>query len=150
MTGKEYADLVASYISHRYREYGLQIYREIRLGKSIIGKNRQIDILVVSQDQKSAFAIECKYQSTQGTVDEKIPYALADIEAMWIPGCVVYAGEGFSEGVIQMLRSHRHAAFCLPDPQNLDSTNNTTVELDQILAGVFGFWNIIIGNRKPL
>lgn len=30
--------------------------------------------------------------------DEKIPYALQDLEAKWIPGCVVYAGEGWSQG----------------------------------------------------
>jgi hypothetical protein len=149
MTGKEYANLVANYIAQRYRSHGLKVYQEVRLGKSIIGKNRHLDILVVSQDQKLVFAIECKYQAGQGTADEKIPYALADIESMWIPGCVAYAGEGFSEGILQMLRSHRHAAYCLPDSQNFESGSNT-VEIDQILASIFGFWDVIIGNKKPL
>ena len=40
MTGGEYANLVAGYVSRRFGARGLKVYREIRVGKTIIGKNR--------------------------------------------------------------------------------------------------------------
>src|SRR5512142_2101031 len=114
MTGTEYANLVASYVSRRFGGRGLKVYREIRVGKTIIGKNRCIDIFCVSGDGHDAFAIECKFQDSQGTVDEKIPYALDDLQALPMAGCVAYAGRGFSDGVQHMLAASRHAAYCFP------------------------------------
>lgn len=46
MSGKEYADLIASYIYYNYSNRGIEIYREVFIGKSIIGKNRKIDIVL--------------------------------------------------------------------------------------------------------
>ena len=111
MTGGEYANLVAAYVARRFGPRGLKVYREIRVGKTIIGKNRCIDIFCVSGDGQAAFAIECKFQDSQGTVDEKIPYALDDLQALPMAGCVAYAGRGFSEGVQHMLAASRHAAY---------------------------------------
>ena len=108
MTGAEYASLVAIYLSKRFGERGLKVFREVRVGKSIIGKNRCIDILCVWGD--AAFAVECKFQDSQGTVDEKIPYALEDLQAMPLSGCIAYAGRGFSDGVLHMLSAAPAAA----------------------------------------
>ena len=73
------------------------------------------DVFVVREADQRAIAIECKYQGAQGTVDEKIPYALQDLEALWIPGLLVYAGGGWSRGVLHTLEGSRRAAYCLPD-----------------------------------
>ena len=116
MTGTEYANLVASYVSGRFGPRGLKVYREIRVGKTIIGKNRCIDIFCVSGDGREAFAIECKFQDSQGTVDEKIPYALDDLQALPMAGCVAYAGRGFSDGVLHMLAASRHASRITHSP----------------------------------
>ena len=72
----------------------MKAYREVRVGKTIIAKNRCIDILCVGDDGQKAFAIECKFQDSQGTVDEKIPYALDDLQALPMAGCIAYAGTG--------------------------------------------------------
>src|SRR5215203_5962472 len=114
MTGGEYANLVAGYIAGRFGARGLRVFREIRVGKTIIGKNRCIDIFCVSDDSQKAFAIECKFQDSQGTVDEKIPYALDDLRALPMTGCIAYAGQGFSGGVLHMLAASERAAYCLP------------------------------------
>ena len=81
MTGAAYADLVAFYVSRRFEGRGLKVYREIQIGKTIIGKNRHVDLLCVCERTNRAFAIECKFQESIGTVDEKIPYALDDLNA---------------------------------------------------------------------
>ena len=103
MTGNQYRDLIASYIHETYGPFGLVAYVEIALGKTVIGKDRYIDVFVIRPDDRKAIAIECKYQDSMGTVDEKIPYALQDLEALWVPGCLVYAGKGWSRGVLHTL-----------------------------------------------
>lgn len=148
MTGKRYADLIAAYIATVYGERGIQVYREVPIGKSIIGKNRRLDVFIHDVHTNCALAVECKYQQTQGTADEKIPYTLKDIEALWMPGCIAYAGEGFSDGVIHMLRSSATAAYCLPNPEGLQPTPETR-ELDHIVATVFGWWDVLINQKTP-
>jgi hypothetical protein len=149
MTGAAYANLVASYVSKRFGSRDLKVYREIKVGKTIIGKNRCIDIFCVCEPGNKAFAIECKYQDSQGTVDEKIPYALDDLRALTMAGCIAYAGKGFSDGVLHMLGASRHAAYCLPVPGQSASTPQTR-ELDHLLATHFGWWDVLIENRKPV
>jgi len=146
MTGKEYADRIASYINHNYGNRGLKVLREVFAGKSIIGKNRRVDIFLFHQGMNEAFAIECKYQSSSGTIDEKIVYALNDIQEMWMKGCIVYAGDGFSKGVLSHLEGTKYAAYCLPE-NDTASPSKSTRELDHILAMHFKFWDVIIG--KP-
>jgi hypothetical protein len=148
MTGHEYATLVAYYVWHNFRDRGLQIYREVSLGKTIIGKNRRIDVFLVSELNHSAFAIECKYQDSQGTAEEKIPYTLNDMLAMPMKGCVVYAGMGFSKGVLHMLEASEIAAYCWPDPANL-SPSDRTKEFDHLLAMHFGWWDIVVAGKTP-
>jgi hypothetical protein len=149
MTGAEYANLVASYLARRFGSRGLKVYREIRVGKTIIAKNRCIDIFCVCDAQNKAFAIECKYQDSQGTVDEKIPYALDDLLALPMAGCIAYAGKGFSEGVLHMLAASRHAAYCLPVVNQIDTTPATR-ELDHLLSAHFAWWDVLIEKRKPV
>jgi hypothetical protein len=149
MTGAEYANLVALYVAKRFGSRHLKVYREIKVGKTIIAKNRCIDIFCVSETGNQAFAIECKFQDSQGTVDEKIPYALDDLLALPMAGCIAYAGKGFSAGVLHMLAASRYAAYCLPIAGQTDTTSETK-ELDHLLAMHFGWWDVLIEKRKPV
>ena len=149
MTGAAYANLVASYVSKRFASRTLKVYREIKVGKTIIGKNRCIDIFCVGEDNQKAFAIECKFQDSQGTVDEKVPYALDDLRALPMAGCIAYAGQGFSAGVLHMLAASRDAAYCLPAAGQAESTPDTR-ELDHVLAVHFGWWDVLIDKKKPV
>ncbi len=143
MTGNGYRDLIAAYIHHQYGEHGLVVYREVNLGKTIIGKDRQIDVFVMRPLDQKAIAIECKYQDALGSVDEKIPYALLDLEALWVPGCLVYAGRGWSRGVLHQLEASRLAAYCMPERPSLQRSK-TTRELDYLIAATFGLWEQIL------
>lgn len=147
MSGKEYADLVASYILKNFGARGLTVYREVSMGKTIIGKNRHVDILVIHQASSTVVAIECKYQDTLGTVDEKIPYAIQDMQAMGVPVCLAYAGNGFSAGILHMLAACPIAAQCLPTPA-LEPARETR-ELDIALAMAFRFWDLVVANKRP-
>jgi len=147
VTGTDYANLIASYVANRFGSRGLKVYREIRVGKSIIGKNRCIDVFCVRDAE--AFAVECKFQDSPGTVDEKIPYALDDLEALPMAGCIAYAGSGFSEGVLHMLRAAPRAAYCFPHQGQIVPSAETW-ELDHLLAAHFGWWDVLIERKKPV
>jgi hypothetical protein len=147
MKGDEYADLIAAYVLQNYGCYGVLVYREVPLGKTIIGKNRRIDILCVQSATARVLALECKYQNVQGTADEKIPYALADLKAMHVPAFAIYAGNGFSQGVLHLLQASELAAHCMPEPSL--EPNAATTELDHVIAMTFGFWQGVLRTRKP-
>ncbi|HET9930853.1 MAG TPA: PD-(D/E)XK nuclease superfamily protein, partial [Polyangiaceae bacterium] len=95
----------------------------------------------------TAFAIECKYQDSVGTVDEKIPYAIQDMQAMGMPVCLAYAGGGFSDGILHMLAACPIAAYCMP-PLSLDPCKETR-ELDVAIAMAFRWWDVAVVNKKP-
>lgn len=149
MTGSEYANLIASYVSRRFGARGLKVYREVPFGKSIIGKNRCIDVFCVRESDSTAFAVECKFQDSPGTVDEKIPYALDDLEALPMAGCIAYAGKGFSAGVLHMLQAAPRAAFCLPIADQAESSVDTR-ELDHLFAAHFGWWDVVTGSKRSV
>ncbi len=157
MTGNEYRKRIAAYLVSAYWERGIQVYEEVNLGTSIIGKQRRIDLFILEPATKKAFALECKYQDTSGTADEKIPYALQDLAAMRVPAALAYAGVGFSEGVLHLLQASELAAFCLPDdtlrPQPRrqgDVIDSGTWQLDHVLAMAFDWWDVILSGRTPV
>jgi hypothetical protein len=148
MTGKEYADIIAAYIVTNYADRGVKVYREVSIGTSIIGKNRRVDVFVICEPENAAISLECKYQDSQGTVDEKIPYAIDDMNSLRMPGAIVYAGTGFSTGVLHMLQSSESAAYCLPVPPKLTPSASTR-ELDHILALTFRWWDLLVTGKSP-
>lgn len=156
MTGNEYRKLIGSYLVSAYASRGLQIYEEVNLGTSIIGKQRRIDLFVLGPEQR-ALVVECKYQDTTGTADEKIPYALDDMAALRVPGVLVYAGSGFSPGVMHLLQGSEYGAFCMPEadalrpvPRRTGAMDSGTWQLDHVIAQTFGFWDIVLAGKQPL
>jgi hypothetical protein len=143
----EYRDLIAAYVDTNFASRGIVVYTEVALGKTIIGKNRKLDVLALRKSDQRALALEAKYQQVPGTTDEKIPYALLDLEALWIPGCLVYAGDGWSQGVLHTLEGSRLAVNCLPEQPDLARTLETR-ELDHVLAAVFGLWDHVIPDDR--
>jgi hypothetical protein len=148
MTGHEYTNLIADYVLTTFRDRHITVYREVSIGKSIIGKNRRVDILVLHPPSESAFAIECKYQDSSGTAEEKIPYTLANMKSLPMGSCITYAGSGFSDGVLHMLQASEIAAYCNPDPADLKSTRDTQ-ELDHLMALHFRWWDVLVAGKKP-
>ncbi len=156
MTGNEYRKLIGAYIARCYGARGIDVYEEVNLGTSIIGKQRRIDLFLLGPNER-ALVVECKYQDSTGTADEKIPYALDDMEALRVPGVLVYAGSGFSPGVLHLLQGSEFGAYCLPDPDRLapiprktGAMDSGTWQLDHIMAQTFGFWDILLAGKKPL
>jgi hypothetical protein len=66
-----------------------------------------------------------------------------------MPGCIAYAGKGFSEGVLHMLRAALRAAYCLPLGEQGQPSDDTK-ELDHLMAAHFGWWDVLVAGKKPV
>jgi hypothetical protein len=156
LKAQDYKRLIGSYLLSAYWDRGIKVYEEVNVGTSIIGKQRRVDLFVLHPSSERALALECKYQDVSGTADEKIPYTLQDLEAMRMPSAVVYAGVGFSEGVLHLLQASELAAYCLPDEtlhplprRGGETIDSGTWQLDHILAVTFHWWDILLAGKVP-
>jgi hypothetical protein len=82
---------------------GLQVRTQVRVARRIWGAVRRIDIVLTHQETRRTLGIECKFQGTQGTAEEKIQSTIQDIAAWPIRGLVVFAGEGFTPNMRSFL-----------------------------------------------
>lgn len=78
---------------------------QVRVARRIWGAVRRIDVVLTHPESRKTLGLECKYQGTLGTAEEKIPAMIKDIEAWPIPGLVVFSGEGFTENMRSFLIS---------------------------------------------
>jgi hypothetical protein len=148
MKANEYRDAIAKYLAGRYAEDGLEVFTEVGLGTSIVGKKRKLDVLVLEKDTGKSFGLECKVQMVAGTAEEKLYFALEDIKAMPIPGAVVYYGGGFTEAFLHMLAASPRAVYC--KPPGCGEGQPETDELDTLLDIHFGLLRRRIPDDKKI
>lgn len=84
---------------------GLEVARQVKVGRRIWGAVRQIDVILRHPATRLTIGIECKFQGGGGSAEEKIPATVQDIEAWPIPGIIVFAGKGFSSNMRSFLYS---------------------------------------------
>ncbi|HEX6511388.1 MAG TPA: PD-(D/E)XK nuclease superfamily protein [Chloroflexota bacterium] len=75
---------------------GLEAQEQVKVGRRLWGAVRNIDVVLTHPDSRLRLGLECKFQGTTGTAEEKIPAILGDIDAWPIRGIVVISGKGFS------------------------------------------------------
>jgi DNA adenine methylase len=86
------------------RHLGLEATEQFRCGRRIWGAERRIDVILTAQPPAvRRLGVECKFQGTTGSAEEKIPTTIADIAAWPIPGIVVFSGDGFSTNMRSFL-----------------------------------------------
>ncbi len=95
---------------------GLDARRQFRVGRRIWGAVRVIDVVARHPDTRQTLGIECKYQGSTGSAEEKIPSTVLDIAAWPIAGIIVFAGEGFSAN----MRSYLYSTGKAVDLDDLD------------------------------
>jgi hypothetical protein len=78
---------------------GLDARKEVKLGRRLWGAVRHIDVVITDKASRRSLGVECKYQGSGGTAEEKIPATINDIGAWPIPGLVVFHGPGFSDNM---------------------------------------------------
>ncbi|MBI1320553.1 MAG: hypothetical protein GC168_16640 [Candidatus Hydrogenedens sp.] len=86
-------------------ELGLKVETQVKVGRRIWGAVRKIDVVLKDPTTRVSLGIECKFQKSSGTAEEKIHATIRDMEAWPIRGIVVYSGPGFSENMKAFLLS---------------------------------------------
>jgi hypothetical protein len=82
--------------------------RQVRLGKGIYGTGIQADFMLYYETSKPPLIIECKWQQSGGTADEKLPFLVANVRDKYpYPTCVVIDGLGFRPGAIAWLKQQK-------------------------------------------
>ncbi len=82
---------------------GLDFRRKLTVGKTIYGRDREVDVLFRHAQSGNRLAVEAKYQRVKGTADEKLPYAVLNQETLPLPSVIVYGGGGFHQGALHWL-----------------------------------------------
>ena len=124
LTGKVLEDLVASvFKSHDFEimDYAEHLQasgleeRDVLVKnvpyETIYGHQGKTEFLVVSPRRGLRFRIECKWQQTAGSVDEKFPYLIENCKTMPEPMVVILIdGKGYKDGALAWLK--RAAGEC--------------------------------------
>ena len=84
---------------------GLLVESQVSVGRRIWGARRNIDVVLKHPETRVSLGLECKYQGSSGSAEEKIPATIEDIQAWPIRGIVVFAGTGFSANIKAYLLS---------------------------------------------
>lgn len=84
---------------------GLKADTEVKAARRLWGQRRYIDVVITDEKTGKRLGVECKYQATSGTAEEKILATIQDIAHWPIPGIVVIDGEGFSANMQGYLMS---------------------------------------------
>ena len=92
--------LSAGLLSRRYA-------RQVYVGTGIYGTDLYVDFYIVgSQPFPAGLIVECKWQQTGGSVDEKLPYVNLNIQHCYpTPAIVVIDGGGMKSGAIAWLEA---------------------------------------------
>lgn len=85
------------------KRYGRQIY----IGMGIYQTALNVDFYIVGIPRfTSGLIIECKYQESGGSVDEKFPYLNLNIQHCYpAPAIVVMGGTGMRQGALDWLKN---------------------------------------------
>lgn len=70
--------------------------KQLYVGPTIYNTKRKVDFFIINKDLfPQDLIIECKWQQSPGSVDEKYPFLLLNIEKTNVPTIVVLDGEGY-------------------------------------------------------
>jgi hypothetical protein len=109
MPGKETAvkngDELEQHVVDLAKRLRLQTRTQVKVARRIWGAVRKIDVVLTHVETRRTLGVECKYQGTQGSAEEKIPSTIQDLAAWPIPGLVVFSGDGFSPNMRSFLIS---------------------------------------------
>ncbi len=87
------------------RELEQPIYaQQYEIGKDIYGKNRRVDVILYHPRlYPDCMVIQCKWQASRGSVEEKCPYEVLNIQQNRYDTIVLLDGGGYSAGARQWL-----------------------------------------------
>ncbi len=84
---------------------GKQYATQVPCGTSIYESPRKCDFLVMNQDKfPNGLIIECKWQQSAGSVDEKYPFTVYNIAKIGVPTIILLDGNGYKKTAMAWLK----------------------------------------------
>ena len=147
MTGNDYRDLIASYIHHNYASQGLVVYVEISLGKTVIGKDRYIDMFVVRPERSQSDRDRVQVPRLARHRRRKDSVRAARSRGAVGARLSRVRGQGLVEGRAALARgvAARGVVHARCDDAR---AQQDTRELDHMLAAMFGLWELVLPANK--
>jgi hypothetical protein len=88
---------------------GKQYLKSLPVGSTIYNTTRKCDFLIINNQKfPDNLIIECKWQQSKGSVDEKYPFLLFNLLKTGIPTIVILDGEGYSAAARTWLLEQVH------------------------------------------
>lgn len=102
-SGKAAEHIITCALEYR----GFKIRRQYIAGTNLYGGELKIDIFIDKlKNFCQGLAIESKWQDVRGTIDEKIPYLVANIKNCYpCPAIIVLHGGGIRKGAVMWAKS---------------------------------------------
>jgi hypothetical protein len=92
---------------HRDLIGGKQFATQVPLGDTIYATERKCDFLVINREKfPKDLVIECKWQQSKGSVDEKYPFLIFNIIRTGIPTVILLDGGGYKEAAMKWLKEN--------------------------------------------
>jgi hypothetical protein len=102
---KEFWNHKAQAFANRKSIGGKQYLTQLPAGDTIYETTRKCDFLVINRDKfPNDLIIECKWQQSSGSVDEKYPFLLFNIIRTGIPTIVLMDGGGYKPAAMAWLK----------------------------------------------
>ncbi len=80
--------------------------RQCTIGVDLYQKKRRVDFILYHPEKWSdCLVIQCKWQSSRGSVEEKYPFEVGSIEINRYPTIIILDGGGYSRGAKAWLES---------------------------------------------
>ncbi|MEP0849218.1 hypothetical protein NDA00_03620 [Funiculus sociatus GB2-M2] len=85
--------------------------RQVYIGNGIYGTDIYVDFYIIGLAAfPSGLIIECKWQQSGGSVDEKLPYVNLNIQTCYpVPSVVVIDGGGMKPGAVSWFHKQVHS-----------------------------------------
>jgi len=103
---KEFWDHKEQIFTNRKAVGGKQYAKQVPCGTSIYESKRKCDFLVLNEKKfEDGLIIECKWQQSAGSVDEKYPFTVFNILKIGVPTIILLDGGGYKKAAMEWLKS---------------------------------------------
>lgn len=84
---------------------GKQYAKQVPCGMSIYETKRKCDFLVLNKEKfPEGLIIECKWQQSNGSVDEKYPFTVFNVFKIGVPTVILIDGDGYKPAALKWLK----------------------------------------------
>lgn len=108
LTGRGYAEFwnhKATAFANRKAISGKQYLTQLPVGETIYNTVRKCDFFIVNRALfRDDLIIECKWQQSSGSVDEKYPFLIWNIMKTGIPTVILIDGGGYKPAALEWLK----------------------------------------------